>query len=239
MKINTRQAKSISYGQKRSYKSIKYIVIHYTEGTKDTAKNNADYFATGNSKEVGAHFFVDKAGEIWKSVNINRTAWSVGGVRYGDECKAGGGKYYGRCTNYNSVSIELCSLTGDASWEQLKSTRELVLYIQKKCPNAKTIIRHWDVNGKPCPAPFKGQNNARWLRFHTFLTRGYSFKGEVIKKAAIRSSAKVLPTNRIGTANVGMVVEVGRVIGKWARLKQKTASGQYQYIALSKLKEIQ
>lgn len=60
----------------------------------------------------------------------------------------------------------------------------------------------------------------------------------MIKKAAVRSSAKVTATNRIGTAKVGHVVEVGRIVGKWARLKNKTASGKYKYIALSKLKEI-
>ena len=169
---------------------------------------------------------------------MNRVAYSVGGAKYSDECKAGGGKYYGYCTNYNSVSIELCSLTGESPWEHMKATRELVQYIQKKCPNAKTIIRHWDVNGKPCPAPFKGKSNDRWTLFHTFITRGYSFKAKVIKKAAIRTSAKVTATNRVGTAKVGQVVEVGRIIGKWARLKNKTASGKYKYIALSKLKEI-
>ena len=75
-------------------------------------------------------------------------------------------------------------------------------------------------------------------RFRAFITTGYCFKAKVIKKAAVRSSAKVTATNRIGTAKVGHVVEVGRIVGKWARLKNKTASGKYKYIALSKLKEI-
>lgn len=238
MKIHTKIAKKLSYGGKRPYKDIKYIVIHFTDNKGDTAKNNAVFYAKGNTREAGAHFFVDSIGEIWKSVNLNRIAWSVGGAKYDDECRAGGGKYYGHCTNYNSVSIELCNLTGAATWEQMKATRELVLYIRKKCPNAKTIIRHWDVNGKPCPAPFKGKSNEKWRRFRAFITTGYCFKAKVIKKAAVRSSAKVTATNRIGTAKVGHVVEVGRIAGKWARLKNKTASGKYKYIALSKLKEI-
>lgn len=89
-----------------------------------------------------------------------------------------------------------------------------------------------------CPAPFKGKSNEKWRRFRAFITTGYCFKAKVIKKAAVRSSAKVTATNRIGTAHVGHVVEVGRIVGKWARLKNKTASGKYKYIALSKLKEI-
>ena len=70
------------------------------------------------------------------------------------------------------------------------------------------------------------------------FTKDASSQIKVIKKAAVRSSAKVTATNRIGTAKVGHVVEVGRIVGKWARLKNKTASGKYKYIALSKLKEI-
>ena len=61
MNMYKRLAKSISYNsKKRSRKDVKYIVIHYTGNTGDTAKNNADYYATGNTREAGAHFFVDK-----------------------------------------------------------------------------------------------------------------------------------------------------------------------------------
>lgn len=238
MKIKTLKAKSISYGSKRNYKDIKYIVIHYTGNKGDTAKGNASYFATGNTREAGAHFFVDKAGEVYKSININRAAYAVGGAKYSDQIRVGGGKYYGKCTNYNSVSIELCDCTTGTNWEQMKTTRELVLYIQKKCPNAKTIIRHWDVNGKTCPAPMAGRSNKKWERFHSFMENGYEFKAKVIKKAAIRSSAKVTAINRIGTAEIGTVITVGRVIGKWARLKNKDSKGRYRYIVLSKLKEM-
>ncbi|MCM1245971.1 MAG: N-acetylmuramoyl-L-alanine amidase, partial [Roseburia sp.] len=68
IKINKKLAKSISYGAVRNRKNVYYIVIHYTGNKKDTAKNNAVYFATSNTRPAGAHFFVDKQGEIWKSV---------------------------------------------------------------------------------------------------------------------------------------------------------------------------
>lgn len=238
MKINTLKAKSISYGGKRKYSDIKYIVIHYTGNKNDTAKANATYFAKNNTREAGAHFFVDKQGEVYKSIAINRTAYSVGGAKYSDQVRVGGGKYSGKCTNYNSVSIELCDCTTDTNWEQKKACRELVLYIRKKCPNIKFIIRHWDVNGKPCPAPMCGIGNKKWSRLHSFLSNGYEFKAKVIKKAAIRSSAKNTATNRTGTASAGSQVTVGKIAGKWARLKNKDAKGRYQYIILSKLKEL-
>ena len=62
MNINKKLAKSISYGGVRDLKSIKYIVLHFTGNKGDTAKNNALFYATGNTREAGAHFFVDKKG---------------------------------------------------------------------------------------------------------------------------------------------------------------------------------
>lgn len=235
MKINKKIAKKISYGGKRNCKDIRYIVIHFTANKGDTAKNNANYFATGNARMAGAHFFVDKKGEIWKSININRIAYSVGG-KY--SLTDGAGAYYGKCTNANSVSIELCDCCTDTNWEQMLATRKLVKYIQKKCPNAKTIIRHWDVNGKNCPAPMVGKDNEKWVLFYTFITKGYSMKAKVIKKAAIRSSGKVTPTNKIMTMNVGSLVMIEKIVGNWGRLKYKDAKGRYQWISLNKVKEI-
>ena len=168
IKINKKIAKSISYGSKRSLKDVKYIVIHYTAGKGDTAKNNATYFATGNTRQAGAHFFVDKQGEIWKSINMNRIAWSVGG-KY--SLSNGAGKYYGKCTNANSVSIELCDCCTNTNKKQKLATRKLIRHIQKKCPNVKTIIRHWDVNGKSCPLPMIGTDNKKWIKFLAFITQ--------------------------------------------------------------------
>lgn len=164
MKINELIAKSVSYdtSKTRKYEDIKYIVIHYTGNYNDTAKGNASYFATSNTRTAGAHFFVDKKGDIYKSVKMNRTAWSVGGKYVVNE---DAGTYYGKCTNANSVSIELCDCVKDTNAEQINATKELVAYIRKKCPNAKKIIRHWDVNGKTCPLPMIGVNNAKWKKF--------------------------------------------------------------------------
>ena len=80
------------------------------------------------------------------------TAWAVGkDYRSG---RVGEAKYYKKCTNANSVSIELCDCaTKDPSKEQIAAVKRLIdKLIKKKCPNAVTIIRHFDVNGKNCPA---------------------------------------------------------------------------------------
>ena len=51
MKIHTKIAKKLSYGGKRPYKDIKYIVIHFTANKGDTAKNNAVFYAEGNTRD--------------------------------------------------------------------------------------------------------------------------------------------------------------------------------------------
>lgn len=163
MKMYKRLAKPISFApKKRSRKDVKYIVIHYTGNTNDTAKNNADHFATGNDREAGAHFFVDKNGNIARSITMNRVAYAVGGFF---NKLNGAGTYYKKCTNANSVSIELCDCTKNYSTKQAEATKRLVKYIKKYCPNAKTIIRHWDVNGKSCPSCMTGKNNKKWIGF--------------------------------------------------------------------------
>lgn len=165
-------ARPVSYGGTRSLTAIKYIVIHYTGVSNDTAKNECNFFKNGNTRSAGAHFFCDRSGTVYQSIPMNRTAWSVGGFY----TKANGaGNYYNVCTNFNSVSIELCDLlTKDPSTAQTKATKKLVKYIQSQCPNAKTIIRHWDVNGKLCPARMAGANNAAWLKFKKAITTGGS-----------------------------------------------------------------
>lgn len=164
MKIKRIKAKPISYGSKRDLNSIKYIVIHYTAGNGDTAVNCGNYFATVNTRQAGAHFFADQKGNVVKSIDMNRIAWSVGGNRYSDYTKTGGAKYYKKCTNANSVSIELCdNLKKDPSKAQAKSVQELIEYIRKHCPNAKKVIRHFDVTGKYCPA--RMMESKKWRDF--------------------------------------------------------------------------
>ena len=236
LKINKLLAKELSYGNKRRLDDVKYIVIHYTGNQEDTAKGNCKYFAGSNTRQAGAHFFVDRSGEVWKSVNVSRTAWAVGG--FYTQAK-GAGKYYKKCTNANSVSIELCDLTSKSpSWEQLKACRQLTDYIQKHCPNAKTVIRHWDVNGKACPATMTGKENEQWKRLHNYVTKGYQYKAKVTTKAAMRSSGKAAGNNKIGTFAAGQTIYIAKTAGNWGRLKGKSADGNYRWITLSKVKEL-
>ncbi len=236
MKIHKKLAKSISYGGKRSRSSIKYIVIHYTGNKGDTASDNATYFATSNTRTAGAHFFVDKKGEIWRSIPINRTAWAVGSVY---DTSGDAGSYYQKCTNSNSVSIELCDLTtGSPSWQQIRSVYWLVKRLQKQCVNAKTIIRHWDVNGKSCPATMTGKNNKEWRHLHNYLTKGYQIKGTLKEDCITRTGSKTTD-EKIGKLKKGRTVYITRISadGKAGRLKKKSKDGRYRWVRMSKVKE--
>ena len=128
--------------------SIYYIVIHNTGNKGDTAENNARYFTHKPKRQAGAHYFIDngKDTKIFKSIDRNRTAWSVGGLF------KMGAPYYRKCTNYNSISIELCDIVDKPIGKyQKEKLIYLLKQIHKHHKNAQTIIRHYDVNGKNCP----------------------------------------------------------------------------------------
>lgn len=153
-------ADKTNYGGWRAHSIVEYIVIHYTNGDKDTAENEGKYFQRKNI-HASAHFFIDRDGNVIKSVPLDHVAWSVGGKKWNDCKKTGGGKYYKKCMNNNSVSIELCGISKrDASPEQIEACRNVIIYIRKYCKNAKTIIRHFDVTGKHCPSRY--MDDEKW-----------------------------------------------------------------------------
>lgn len=154
-----RLAKSISYGKKREIKDVDFIVVHFTANANDTAKNNVDYFATGNKRSAGAHYFVGRDG-VAESVPANLVAWSVGDK----QAKLnGGGSKMNVCFNSNSVSVELCDFR---TWNDEVANIAAVFITALRRDlliNKSNIIRHYDVTGKLCPAPLV--NEAMWSKF--------------------------------------------------------------------------
>lgn len=167
-------AKSLSYGGTRAASSIKYIVLHYTGNKTDTARANANYFGAsgGNSRKAGAHYFVDES-NVYQSIPEKRIAWSVGGSKYSDCAQTGGGKYYGKVTNTNSISIEMCSKNGAIAQATVENAATLTKELMKKYDIAADhVVRHFDVTGKPCPgwSGWIGSNQLKWLAFKRLLT---------------------------------------------------------------------
>lgn len=157
---------SKNYKRGRS-SSIKYIVIHYTANKGDTALNNVKYFAN-NVVGASAHYFVDE-NNVYSSVPELDTAWHCGGNKQSNT----GGKWYKKCTNSNSIGIEMCLLdkNGDVKNLTIMKTVELTKHLMNKYDiPAENVIRHWDVTGKYCPKPFAGDNNAYWQDFKNRIT---------------------------------------------------------------------
>ena len=153
-----RLAKSISYGKSRDLKDINFIVVHFTANANDTAKNNVDYFATGNQRNAGAHYFVGRDG-VAESIPANLVAWAVGDK----QAKLNGGGSKKECFNSNSVSVELCDFR---TWNDKVANiaAEFITALRSDLfINKNNIIRHYDVTGKLCPAPLVDE--AMWSKF--------------------------------------------------------------------------
>lgn len=158
--IKTHFAHKSNYGGIRSLSSIKYIVIHYTSNDGDTDENNGQYFAN-NIVKASAHYFVDDD-SITQSVPDNYIAYSVGGDKYPN---TKGAKFYGQCTNSNSISIEICDDVRNGvvypSEKTIQNVLELTRFLmQKYNVPMEHIIRHYDVTGKLCPAYWV--DDAKW-----------------------------------------------------------------------------
>lgn len=213
MKIQKIKARSYSYGGWRPLSAVKYIVIHYTGISGDTAVSEGKYFAHTNTRSAGAHFFVDRAGNVVESVPMTLTAWSVGGYFTQQN---GAGEYYRKCTNANSVSIELCDIAKkNPSSAQIKACRELVAYIKRQCPNVEKIIRHWDVNGKQCPA--RMVNATAWKKFLSQITDA-SYLVKITKDTPIKSGAGA-KYRTVGEVKAREVYTITKQKGTYGKLK--------------------
>lgn len=160
-----------NYGSKRVLSKIKYIVIHYTSNDGDSDEGNGNYFSNHIVK-ASAHYFVD-GDSITQSVPDDYIAYSVGGQKWNDCNKTGGGKFYGQCTNSNSISIELCDEVRNGISDFTPATIENVVELTKSLMKKYNIpinrvIRHFDVNGKYCPKPF--MDNKKWQDFKNLIT---------------------------------------------------------------------
>lgn len=148
---------------------IKYIVIHYV-GATGGAEDNCKYFYK-EYRGASAHYFVGHKGEVWQCVDDADIAWHCGGGLQG----SGGHTFYQKCTNTNSIGIEMCckkDKNGNWYFEDatVKATIALVkqLMAKYKVP-VSNVIRHYDVTGKTCPEPYV-RNTAQWNNFKSQLT---------------------------------------------------------------------
>lgn len=186
----------------------KYIVLHYTAGTRSTkgsARNVASMFKSG-SVGGSADFIVDDSEIVQYNGDIShRACWAVGGKKYSSMKTNEGGRYYGICTNSNSINIEMCSNkvntkklgATDTDWYLTEATVnnavELTKYLMKQYNiPAENIIMHHHITGKVCPNP--------WCVNESRLSKWSDFKNrleEQVVKQNIKINGKIKTVDAI------------------------------------------
>ena len=147
-----------NYTAGRQGNRISKIVVHYT-GTEASAHNNLLYFSR-SSAGASAHYFIDRDGTLRQSVSEGDTAWHAGD--------------WG--TNLRSVGIEVVSGGSDFTDAQIETLAQLVAEIRGRCGiGAENVIRHYDVTGKLCPAPYV--DGGKWSALHDRICGGNASGG--------------------------------------------------------------
>lgn len=159
-------AASGNYGGSRNASQIRYLVYHYTGNDGDKAANNAKYFQN-NIVKASAHYFVDDT-TVWRSVPDLKVAWSVGGSKYANADKTGGGTMYGVISNTNSLSIEMCDTIRNGIYQASEATLANAAALGRKLMEKygipiENVYRHFDVTGKHCPSYLV--NAQKWAEF--------------------------------------------------------------------------
>lgn len=132
---------------------MRKIVVHYT-GTEASAHNNLLYFSRESAK-ASAHYFIDRDGMLRQSVAEGDTAWHAGHW----------------ATNLCSVGIEVVSGGSDFTEAQICTLAVLVADLRERYGiSAENVIRHYDVTGKLCPAPYV--DAAKWADLHARICGG-------------------------------------------------------------------
>jgi N-acetyl-anhydromuramyl-L-alanine amidase AmpD len=205
----------------KSSRKIMYLVIHYV-GALGGAEANCKYYA---SKYVGAsaHYYVGHAGEVWRSVADKDVAWHCGAKKY----------VHTNCRNSNSIGIEMCvrkrntssMSASDKDWyfEQatIDSTIALVKELMEKYDiPVENVLRHWDITGKTCPAPYVHDENA-WR----------AFKNKLTEQTTVKENTTVI-TPTVKSVDV-IAKEV--IAGKWgngSERKERLTKAGYNYTAV-------
>ena len=145
------QASGANYTAGRGGRAIDGMAVHYT-ATSASAHNNLVYFSRPGAG-ASAHLFVDKDGAIRQSVRLEDTAWAVGDF----------------AENQRTVSVEVVSAGEDFTDAQVAALAEIYAYLRATYGITR-VIRHYDVTGKRCPAPYV--DAGKWAALRARITGG-------------------------------------------------------------------
>lgn len=231
-------AKSTNYGPKRKKSDCWYIVIHYDGNKKSSAEANAKYFAREKVK-AGANVFVDGKG-VWKSTPITNVPFSVGVLHNSKYAKL-----WRKCTNKNSINIEICCDAGNykPTAKAVENAIELTKYYMQKygIPQSR-VVRHKDVCGKKCPAYWWDDNkwkNEFWNKLGNQATAVAASASTSSKPASAKTSVAKYSTGKykvtsdtlrirkgpststkeVGKIKKGEIYTITKISGSWGYLK--------------------
>lgn len=152
-------------------RTIKYIAIHYTAGAS-SAPGRAKSMKPSweKAKRASADFGVDDRDMVQFNPDLkNYKCWSVGDAK---KTAGGGAQLYGKATNANTISIEMCSNL-KAGYDHSKVNHDGWYFTEATLNNAvrltkilmkkfnipiERVVRHYDISGKICPGVV-GWNN--------------------------------------------------------------------------------
>ena len=182
--IDNRKASQSQVPAWRDKSEKKYIVLHFL----GVVGQNFELWDNG----YGATFTIAWNGDVYYTADYTAVTWQCGGKIQGEKADGDGvapHRFYGKCTNYNSVSIEVCVKRTDNKYEgddyddkwyfTEESQESLVWAVSKMMDDLNIpidrVIRHFDVSGKNCPNPYtnnKGLNgNWTWKEFKANLAQ--------------------------------------------------------------------
>lgn len=147
------QASPANYTAGRGGRAIDGMAVHYT-ATSASAHNNLVYFSRAGA-QASVHLFVDKDGSIRQSVRFEDTAWAVDNF----------------AENQRTVSIEVVSAGEDFTEAQIAALADIYQYLRATYGITR-VIRHYDVTGKRCPAPYV--DAGKWAALRASITGGGS-----------------------------------------------------------------
>jgi len=116
--------------KKRPYKSIKFIVIHYTgmQSERESMKRLCN-----PKSRVSSHYLINQNGKIYRLVEDNRIAWHAG--------KSCWGKY--KNLNKNSIGIEMSNRGHEFGYTNFK--KKQLSKLIKICQN---LIKKYKIKGQ-------------------------------------------------------------------------------------------
>ncbi len=177
------QCNATNFTKGRGGNSVQWLVIHYTAGAKTAdgaAEANCIYFGREANLGASAHYFVCDGYTIWQSVSESDTAWHAGNW----------------AINQRSIGIEVCTV-GAFTEAEIERLTWLIQHLMAKYGiTADHVIRHYDANGKHCPAHYV--DAVRWKELRARITTG---------KAATPSAPAQQPAAKPSTSSASNSAE--------------------------------